>query len=70
MPNSVLRYVADKDLILTSGKPSVNRTDLLALTFAGPTWHKPVLDLLAVQLLENRLYMIDFKCKKEKTYQA
>ena len=30
--------------------------DLLALTLAGPTWHKPVLDPLAVKLLENQLF--------------
>ena len=34
------------------------KIDLLALTLAGPIWQKPVLDPLAVDLLENRLCMI------------
>ena len=29
----------------------MSRTDLLALTLAGPTWYKPVLDPLAVHQL-------------------
>ena len=40
--------------ISTSGEPSVNRIDLLALTLVGPTQHKSVLDPLAVQHLENQ----------------
>ena len=35
----------------------MNRIDLRALILAGPLQHKPVPDPLAVQLLENRLYM-------------
>ena len=51
--------------ILTLGGPLVNRIDLLALTLAGPTQHKPVLDPLAVQHLENRLNMSqDFSNRK------
>ena len=38
----------------TSGEPSVNRIDLPALT----PWQKPVLDHLAVHLLENSLYIL------------
>ena len=33
----------------------MNKIDLQALTLAGPLRHKPVLDPLAVHLLENRL---------------
>ena len=36
----------------------MNRIDLLALTLAGPTQHKPVLDPLAVQCLENQLFIL------------
>ena len=39
--------------ILTSGIPSVNTTDLQALTLAGPTVTRPVPDPLAVLSLEN-----------------
>ena len=45
-------------LISTSGEPSVNRIDLLALTLAGPIWLKPALDPLAVHHPENQLYML------------
>ena len=45
-------------IILTSGEPSVNGIDLLALTLARPIWHKPALDPLAVlHHLENQLYI-------------
>ena len=42
---------------LITNTTSVNRIDLLAVTLAGPTRHKPVLDSLAVQHLENWLYI-------------
>ena len=45
--------------ISTSGVPSVNRTDLQALILVGPTDTSPVLDPLAVLLLDNRLCMIE-----------
>ena len=40
-------------IISTSGVPSVNRTDLQALTLAGPTVIRPVQDPLAVLSLDN-----------------
>ena len=53
------------DFLLTSGEPSVNRIDLQksridlqVLTSVGPLRQKPVPDHLAVQLLENRIYML------------
>ena len=39
----------------TSGVPSVNRTDLQALTLAGPTDTSLELDSLAVLCLDNQL---------------
>ena len=47
------------NLFPTSGEPSVNRKDLLALTLAGTTNKNLVLDPLAVLHLDNRLYMYD-----------
>ena len=35
----------------------MNRKDLRTLTLAGPTRNNPVLDPLAVQHLDNQLYM-------------
>ena len=40
-------------LILTLGIPSVNRIDLQALTLAGPTVTRPVLDPQAILSLNN-----------------
>ena len=48
----------DRNFISTSGIPLVNRIDLQALTFVGPTITRPVLDPLAVLRLDNRLYVI------------
>ena len=43
--------------ILTSGMPTVNRTDLQALTLVGPTVTRPAQDPLAVLCIDNRLFM-------------
>ena len=50
-----------KCFILTSGVPSVNNTDLRALTLVGPTGKSQVLDPLAVICFNNRLYIIQTK---------
>ena len=46
------------DLVLThkvdTEDSEKKRTDLQAVTLAGPLWQKPVPDPLAVQLLRNR----------------
>ena len=44
--------------ISTSGVPSVNKTDLQALTLAGFTVISSVQELLAVLNLDNRLFII------------
>ena len=43
--------------ITTPGIPPVNRMYLQALTLAGPTVTRLVLDLLAVLSLDNQLYI-------------
>ena len=45
-------------LILTSKLPSMNETDIRALTLVGPTGKSLVLDPLTVLRLNNRLYML------------
>ena len=50
--------------ISISGKPSLNIIDLLALTIAGPTRQKPVLDHLAVQHLKSQLCMLFYTLSK------
>ena len=45
-------------LILTSKLPSLNETDIRALTLVGPTGKSLVLDPLTVLRLNNRQYML------------
>ena len=45
--------------------PSVKRKDYQALNLVGPTKNNPVLDPLAVQHLDNRLYILDRPLKFE-----
>ena len=45
-------------VIFNAKELSVNRNDLQAATLVGQNWENPVLDPLAVQQLNNQLYII------------